>query len=86
MLYKNYCICKVLVGIILFGVIFFIFDVYESLMFDKDIFKESGILNKLNEGDFVMVDWGFNIWDLLLKKGVDIVIFLYLGDRVNLML
>lgn len=55
-------------------------------MFDKDIFKESGILNKLNEGDFVMVDWGFNIWDLLLKKGVDIVIFLYLGDRVNLML
>lgn len=53
-------------------------------MSDKDIFKESGILNKLNEGDLVMVDQGFNIRDLLLKKGSDIVIPPYLGDRANL--
>lgn len=84
MLYKNYCLYKVLVGISLFGVIFFIFEVYEGLIFDKDVFKKIGILNKLYEGDFVMVGWGFNIWDLLLKK--DIVIFLFLGDKVNLML
>lgn len=37
-------------------------------MFDKDIFKESGILNKLNEGDFVMVDWGFNVWDFFIVE------------------
>lgn len=53
-------------------------------MSDKDIFKESGILNKLNEGDLVMVDRGFNVRDLLLKKGADIVIPPYLGDRANL--
>lgn len=38
---------------------------------DKDIFKRSGILNRLNEGDLVMVGRIFNIRDLLLKKGAD---------------
>lgn len=69
--YKNYCKCKVLGGITQSGAISFISDVYESSMSDKDIFKESGILNKLNEGDLVMVDRVFNIRDLLLKKGAD---------------
>lgn len=82
--YKTYCKCKVLGGITQSGAISFIPDVYESSMSDKDIFKESGILNKLNEGNLVMVDRGFNIWDLLLKKGADIVIPPYLGDRANL--
>lgn len=71
-------------GITQSGAISFISDVYESSMSDKDIFKESGILNKLNEGDLVMVDRGFNVRDLLLKKGADIVIPPYLGDRANL--
>lgn len=73
-----------MVGITQSGAISFISDVYESSMSDKDIFKESGILNKLNEGDLVMMDRGFNIRDLLLKKGADIVIPPYLGDRANL--
>lgn len=82
--YKTYCKCKVLGGITQSGAISFIPDVYESSMSDKDIFKESGILNKLNDGDLVMVDRGFNIRDLLLKKGADIVIPPYLGDMANL--
>lgn len=69
--YKNYWKCKVLVGITQSGAISFISDVYESSISDKDIFKKSGILNKLNEGDLVLVDRGFNIRDLLLKKGAD---------------
>ena len=82
--YKNHCTCKVLVGITPSGAISFISDVYEGSISDKDIFKKSGILNKLNEGDLVMVDRGFNIRDLLLKKGADIVIPPFLGDRANL--
>ena len=70
--YKNHCTCKVLVGITPSGAISFISDVYEGSISDKDIFKKSGILNKLNEGDLVMVDRGFNICDLLLKKKVQI--------------
>lgn len=73
-----------MVGITQSGAISFISDVYESSISEKDIFKESGILNKLNEGDLVMMDRGFNIRDLLLKKGADIVIPPYLGDRANL--
>lgn len=73
-----------MVGITPSGAISFISDVYEGSISDKDIFKKSGILNKLNEGDLVMVDRGFNIRDLLLKKGADIVIPPFLGDRANL--
>lgn len=73
-----------MVGINQSGAISFISDVYESSISDKDIFKKSGILNKLNEGDLVMVDRVFNIRDLLLKKGADTGIPPYLGDRANL--
>ncbi|KAK3109093.1 hypothetical protein FSP39_022880 [Pinctada imbricata] len=82
--YKNHCTCKVLIGITPSGAISFVSDVYEGSISDKDIFKKSGILNKLNEGDLVMVDRGFNIRELLLKKGADIVIPPFLGDRSNL--
>lgn len=81
---KNHCTCKDLVGITPSGAISFISDVYEGSISDKDIYKKIGILNKLNEGDLVMVDRGFNIRDLLLKKGADIVIPPFLGDRANL--
>lgn len=42
---------------------FFYCRVYEGSISDKYIFKKIGILNKLNEGDLVMVDRGFNIRD-----------------------
>lgn len=70
--YKNHCTCKVLVGITLSGAM------------KVQYLTKTSILNKLNEGDLVMVDRGFNIRDLLLKKGADIVIPPFLGDRANL--
>ena len=65
---------QVLVGITPSGAISFISDDYEGSISDKDIFKKSRILNKLNEDDLVMVDRGCNIRNLLLKKDADIVI------------
>lgn len=62
--YKNHCTCKVLVGITPSRAISFIADVYKGSISDKYIFKKIGILNKLDEGDLVMVDRGFNIRDL----------------------
>lgn len=42
-------------------------------------------MDKINLGDLVMVDWGFIVRDILLQKGVDIVILLFLGNRINLL-
>lgn len=55
-----------MIGIIFLGVILFVFDVYEGVIFDKEIFKKSKIMDKINLGDLVMVDWGFKVWDILL--------------------
>lgn len=41
-------------------------------------------MNKINPGDLVMVDRGFNVRDILLQKGADIVIPPFLGNRTNL--
>lgn len=80
--YKNYWKCKVLVGITQSGAISFISDVYESSISDKDIFKRSGILNRLNE----ILSWWieFLTYGTYCWKKVQIVIPPYLGDRANL--
>ena len=82
--YKNHCTCKVLIGITPAGAISFVSDVHEGSISDKDILKRSKILDLLNPGDLVMVDRGFNVRDLLLQKGADIVIPPFLGDRSSL--
>lgn len=82
--YKNHCTCKVLIGITPSGAISFVSDVYEGAISDKEIFKKSKIMDKINPGDLVMVDRGFNVRDILLQKGADIVIPPILGNRTNL--
>lgn len=41
-------------------------------------------MDKINPGDLVMVDRGFNVRDILLQKGADIVIPPFFGNRTNL--
>ena len=82
--YKNHCTCKVLIGITPSGAISFVSDVYEGAISDKELFKKSKIIDKINPGDLVMVDRGFNVRDMLLEKGADIVIPPFLGNRINL--
>lgn len=69
-LYKSGIILKFFVGIILYGVVFFVFLFYIGFILDKELIKCCGILDFLECNDGVMVDKGFNIDDFLYSKGV----------------
>ena len=63
--YKNTTTAKGLLGIALSGAPVFISDLYTGSISDKDITRQSGILELLEKGDDYMADKGFNIIDLL---------------------
>ena len=39
---------------------------------DKEITLRSGLVEKLQYGDCIMADWGFNIQEMLASKGVSV--------------
>lgn len=57
--------CKILVGISTSGVVTFLSKLWGGNTSDKQIVKESGLLNLLESADSVMGDKGFAIQDLL---------------------
>lgn len=59
--YKNYNIIKVLVGIILQGIIFYVLEVWGGCVLDKFLIENCGFLENFILGDMVMVDRGFII-------------------------
>ncbi|XP_030577988.1 uncharacterized protein LOC115774735 [Archocentrus centrarchus] len=61
--YKSHCTMKALVGIAPHGAVTFISDLYGGSISDKELFKQSGIAEKLTEDMAVMVDKGFLISD-----------------------
>lgn len=61
---------KVLVACTENAEILFISDAYGGSISDRKITKESGILELIEEGQFVLVDRGFVISDLLEEKGI----------------
>jgi len=70
-----------LLGIAPSGSPVFISNLYTGSISDKDITKQSGILELLEKGDDCMADKGFNIKDLLELIGVTLNIppFLFLN-------
>ena len=52
---------KTLVGITPSGSVCFISDLYGGCIFDKEITSKPGFIDKLQQGDKVMADCGFNI-------------------------
>ena len=68
--YKNHNTAKALIGITPSGAVSFISSLYEGSISDRNIFIESAILEKLETGDFVMADKGFNVADLLDIRGM----------------
>ena len=64
--YKHANTFKLLVGIMPSGAITFLSRLYSGCISDMHITEQSGLLNKLDEGDDVMADRGFNIRHLLL--------------------
>ena len=68
--YKNSNTFKALVGISSDGVITFVSSLYPGSISDKELTRQSGILDLLNCGDSVMADRGFDIEDDLILRGV----------------
>ena len=71
--YKHWNTAKLLVGITPTGVVSFIPPLWTGSISDKEIVKQSGLLNLLEAGDAVMADKGFLIRDLLAFKKVHLV-------------
>ena len=75
---------KVLVGITPCGVISFVSALWSGTIYDKEIFRRSGIIQMLQEGDGVMADRGFLVRDLLVTKKVHLICSAYCkGPRLS---
>lgn len=68
--YKNTNTLKALIGIVPKGGISFISTLYGGSISDKEITEKSGLIDKLQHGDAIMADRGFNIQEMLASKGV----------------
>ena len=78
--YKNSNTFKALVGISSYGVITFV-SLYPGSISDKELTRQSGILDLLNCGDSVMADRGFDIEDDLILRGVHLNMPLFLRGK-----
>lgn len=63
--YKKHNTLKVLIGITPTGSISFISQAWGGRISDKEITQKSGFLDKIEYGDWVMADRGFNVSDEL---------------------
>lgn len=70
--YKNSNTLKALVGILPKGRISFISTLYGGSISDKELTQKSGLIEKLQYGDVIMADRGFNIQEMLACKGVKV--------------
>ncbi|XP_068723336.1 uncharacterized protein [Montipora capricornis] len=68
--YKHHNTVKLLVGIAPNGAFTFISKLWSGSTSDRKIVQESGLIDLLEEGDHLMADRGFNIRDLLTRRGV----------------
>ena len=67
--YKNANTCKLLCGISPEGFFTFLSPLYEGSISDRDLVIASGLLDKIERGESIMADKGFEIEDLLLPLG-----------------
>ena len=81
--YKNKNTVKVLIGIIPSGAIVFISSTYEGSISDKKLVEQSGLLDKLEVGDEIMADKGFDVQDLLAPLGVKLNIPPFLSSSTQ---
>ena len=71
--YKHYNTVKLLVGVTPTGVFSFIPPLWTGSISDKEIVKNSGLIDRLEEGNAVMADKGFLVRDLLAFKKVKLI-------------
>lgn len=70
--YKNTNTLKALIGIVPKGGISFVSTLYGGSISDKELTAKSGLMDKVQRGDVLMADRGFNIQDMLASKGVKV--------------
>ena len=61
-----------MVGIVPKGGISFVSTLFGGSISDKELTQKSGVKEKLNYGDAIMADRGFNIQEMLAFKGVKV--------------
>ena len=81
--YKSHCTMKCLIAVNPFGAACFVSDLFEGSISDVEIFEQSGILNHVNTKDSFLVDKGFTVQHLLLRKQATIYIPPFLGSRAK---
>ena len=79
--YKSRNTWKKLLCITPAGTVSFISNCYGGLASDRYITETCGLLNKLDYGDNLMADKGFNISDLLVCKGSQLIIPPFVRDK-----
>ena len=79
--YKSRNTWKKLICITPAGTIFFISKGYGGGASDRFITEDCHILDKLQYGDNLMADKGFNISDLSISKGSQLIILLFLREK-----
>ena len=79
--YKSKNTWKSLICITPSGTISYVSKTYGGCASDRFITETSGILNKIQPGDSIMADKGFNIGDLLVGQGSRLVIPPFLKDK-----
>ena len=70
--YKNTNTMKALVGIVPKGAISIVSTLFGGSIFDEELTQKSGLVDKLQHGDRIMADRGFNIQEMLASKGVKV--------------
>ena len=81
--YKSRTTMKSMLGITPSGVLCFVSDLFPGSTSDKEITVLSGFLDRLNHGDQVMADKGFNCQDELASVGASLVMPTFLDKKVQ---
>lgn len=81
--YKHHHTVKALIAISPSGHVMFVSKLYTGAISDRELTRQSGLLNKLLPGDQVMADKGFTVADLLMDVGASLVLppFLKTGGQ-----
>ena len=82
--YKNHNTIKYLVSITLSGAVSFISPGWGGRVSDKEITLKCGLLDKLDPGDDVVADRGFNVKEEMAIKGCKLLVPAYTKGKTQL--
>jgi len=81
--YKSTFTLKFLIGVSPGGLITYISQPYGGRASDKSIFEQSGLIQKMNSSDAIMVDKGFLIDDLCMSNNIQIIRPPFLKNKIQ---